>query len=158
MKLAILSARIHMRRQLAQEVHVPFASRELRRQDSWVHACDDGPDSGIDHLASQCGGVSPPNGKQRFESGRSQLLLAVGADVFQKEIAKGDCLDAFRDCPGADARHSPLILLVGAWPRQGGGPQWETRGGGCFSSRVRRTACMATRSKASLIVVNRPVT
>jgi hypothetical protein len=51
------------------------------------------------------------------------LSLAIGADIRQKQIAKGNRINLFMDRTIADFCHPPFVDFVRAWPRQRHNPQ-----------------------------------
>ena len=55
---------------------------------------------------------------------------AVGADVFEEEIAEGDAVEAFGDGAGADLGHAGLVVGVGAGEGQVDLPEGQAGGGG----------------------------
>ncbi len=97
-----------------------------------------------------------PQREYRQKAAVSQLFFAVRAHVFEKQVAKCDPFDSRLDCSSARFSHQQFVLLVRTRPGQRDIPKRQTGCRACCSTSSRRTACIATRSAASLNVVSSP--
>ena len=126
-----------------------FGSTQVR------NACR--PEAIISRKVRRVGGIAP-QGKDRFHARSGQLLDSIGPNVFQKQIAECEANNA-RSLGSIDQfAHAPLVIRVRAGPGQRHGPERQPDALRWRSTSSRRTACMATRSTASLNVVTRPTT
>ena len=117
-ELAALAARIDCGGEVSEEHRVEDAAGEGRAEVARVNTGKTRAKPGGDHLAGKLGGgdaeVGAPDGEDRFESGSGEALDAIGADVFEEEVAKGDAVEAFRGGALADLGHARLVVGVGA--------------------------------------------
>ena len=60
-----------------------------------------------------------PDRKQRLEAGAGEPLLAITADILEKQIAEGHVREALCDEPRDGGPHDRFVLGVRARPRQG---------------------------------------
>ena len=111
-------------------------------------------------ISSASAAVSRPhNGNSGAMPAAGELRLAVGADVLEEQIAERHGLDAARRLLRHEGAHAGLVGLVRARPRDLDDVTAAARPRPpAPPAAARRTACMATRSKAALTVVNSPAT
>ena len=98
-----------------------------------------------------------PQREERRQAGACEPLLAVAPHVLEEQIAEGHVREAVGHEPGRRRRairrsYSSLLHGHGSGTTWSGSPAARA----CASSTSRRTPCIATRSKASLVVVSRP--
>src|SRR5271169_866044 len=117
-ELAVFATRINSCRQVAQECVIQIAPSKLSRHLLWIDADDARLDARSYHLAQETARLKSPDRKQRSEARAAQSVFAVSADILQKEVTEGDCLDTGSNRRVGGSLHSGFILLIGARPRQ----------------------------------------
>ena len=131
MEFAVLAARVHTLGQIGQQRAIEVASRERGRQHAGIDAGEARAQAAVDHLAGQLSRrLRLPQGEERCQPGAGQAVLAVLANVLEKEIAEGDV----RETVGFEAfdriAHPRFVDLVRAWPRQIDGVERQAGGFG----------------------------
>ncbi len=133
-ELAALAAGIDCGGEVGEEGRVEGAAGEAGVEGAWVNCGETGLEAGGEHLLGEFGGgqveVGGPDGEDRFEAGACEVRYAVGADVFEEEVAKGHAVEAFGDSACADGSHARLVVGVRAGERQVDLPERQARGGG----------------------------
>jgi hypothetical protein len=86
--------------------------------------------AGADHVEGEFTGIEAPEREEGLKAGWGESAFAIGADVFKKQVAKGDGGDVFGAGAGAGFGHSAFVDIVGAGPREVDGPEGETGGTG----------------------------
>ena len=94
-KLSALAARIDIGGKVIQKGLIELAPGERSRQRARVDARDARAQAAGNHLPRELARVSSPQRKDRRQFRRSELLLAVGSNVFEKEIAEREAVDRF---------------------------------------------------------------
>src|SRR6185437_9618792 len=129
-ELAALAAGIDGRRKIGEELRIEGAAGEGCIEMPWVDAGEMRAQAGGDHLPGEFGGreaeVGAPDGKDGFEAGSGEPLDAVGADVFEEEIAESNAVQAFGGGASADGGHAGFVVGVGAGKGQVDFPHWKT--------------------------------
>ena len=150
--------------QVGEEVGIEGAAGEGGIEVARVNAGEMRAEAGGDHLLRpEFGGGDAegraPDGEDGFEAGSGELFDAVGADVFEEEVAKSDSVEAFGGGAGADVR--PCATRSRRWSR--GREDRPSRAAdpmeaACWSRSSSRKPWMATRRNFSLIVVRSATT
>src|SRR5437868_8847962 len=117
-KLAFFAARIDAGRQGGEELLVELPSDEFCIELLGINAGQLRPQARSNHRACQSMSRLAPQREYRLQAGTSQLLLPIGPDVFEKEIAESNCLDFASDRFFADCGHQGFVLLIRTRPRQ----------------------------------------
>jgi hypothetical protein len=113
-ELAVLAARIDARRQLVEERAIPLATDERRGEHARVDARHPGAQAAGEHPIGQLARRNAPDGKERRQPRARQPILAVAADVFEKQIAEGGMREAIGDRGCDSLPHPRLVHLVRA--------------------------------------------
>ena len=136
-ELAALAAGIGARWKIVQQFGIEFTPGEGRRQLLQIDAGEARAQAAGDHFARELIGGNLPQRKQRLEAGGRKLLDTIGADFFQKEIAKCNRLDLLIDRALAGLSHALLVNLIRTRPRERNRPQGQSdRGRLCFKHRA----------------------
>jgi len=114
-KLAPFAARVDGRGKIVEQGIVELATGEARREDARIDATDSRAQSSADHLAGERVGRPLPQRENRGDSRAGQPLLAIFANVAQKEITKCDAFDVLRHGSLNCCEHPRVILDVRAW-------------------------------------------
>ena len=94
MELAVLAAEIDAGGQVGEQLLVEGATRERRIELGRVDADQGRFKSGVDEVIRELCRVEAPNRKQPTLAGRREPCFAIGADVFEEEVAVGDGVGA----------------------------------------------------------------
>ena len=134
MELAELAAGIDLDGQVGEQAGIEDAAGERRAERARVNASEMRAQTCGDHLAGKFGSgdsqVRAPDWKYRLEARAGELFDAVGADVLEEEVAKGDSVKAFGGGASADLRHARLVVGVRAGEGKVDLPEWQADGGG----------------------------
>jgi hypothetical protein len=117
MEFAVFAARVDGWRQVVKQLVVEFSADKICGQALGIHAGEPGFEARVDHALGEFASRDAPHGEDRFESRAFELLLAVGSDVAEEEVAEGDAVDTFPDRFRADFAHDALVIVI----RAGGG-------------------------------------
>ena len=159
MKLALLAAGIGARRQFGEQRIVEAPAGERLRQLLEIDTDEIRLDARRDHLARQRIGRALPQRKQRRDAGAGELLLAIGAHVFEKQIAEDHVRDALRASPRRAPPPCGLRRSRSGTDRESARSPTAARAPSCCARKISsRTPCMLTRSKVSVTVVSAPTT
>src|SRR5215471_5873381 len=93
-EFAVLSAGIHAWREIGEERLIQLAAGKAGIEHPWVNANCDGAKSERVELANQLTGVSFPKWKDCLHFEAREILFAIGAQVFQENIAEGDAANS----------------------------------------------------------------
>src|SRR6185437_511361 len=91
-ELPVLATRVYFNWEVAQQLLVIFAPGERRVEHARVDAHDDRAEAGVEETRGQLAGVTAPEWKATTLARGRESALAVGADVFEKQISEGDLL------------------------------------------------------------------
>ena len=125
-KLAALAAGVHAGWERFEQRPVELTASEVVAETAGIDAGEFGANAAGDHCFGKLAGGNVPEGKDRFESCASELAFAVGANIAEIKVAKGDLVDAFQNSALADAGHDGLVLVVRAGPGQLDLPERKT--------------------------------
>src|SRR6516162_2449560 len=103
MELAVLATGIDSFGKLAQKIAVDLAPHERLRQFAGVDAAGDRSKPAIEKRLDQLSGIALPDGKDRLHPEFRKVLFTIGAQVFQKNVAKSN---------GANAAPTILVELT----------------------------------------------
>ena len=99
---------------------------------------------------------TPPDGKNRSESGSTHAVLAILPHVLEEEIAESNSLYSGVDCLCTGGAHRRFVFLVGTWPGQWNFPQREP-GGLCLRfEQFSPNAVHGDAIEIAVYVVSRP--
>src|SRR5438445_4630012 len=119
MKLAVLPARIDLRRKVAEKRAVDRPPAEPLAQLRAVDAGEIGPEAEPDEGSDELGRVPMPDREDAAHADPRQVPLAIGAEILQEDVPEGDGRDARVAVFAHRAFHQSFVLLVGAAvPRQ----------------------------------------
>src|SRR5207237_143488 len=85
-KLTALAARVRRRRQIGEQGAIELAPREIGVDLGRIDADESRRVAVADEALRQVRGVETPDREHRLEAAARQKSLAIGADVFEKEI------------------------------------------------------------------------
>src|SRR6266568_3702539 len=87
---AVLAAGIGVRRKIAEKRVVELAASEAGIKNFGIDANGDGAEMlGVEE-ADEFAGVALPDGKEGGHADTREILFAIGAEVFEENVAKGD--------------------------------------------------------------------
>jgi hypothetical protein len=92
-ELTVFAARVGVGRKIAEEGIVQFAAGEAGIENFGVNASGNGTEVLLVKELDQFTSVAFPNGEERGHTDAGEIVLAVGAEVFKKDIAEGDFAD-----------------------------------------------------------------
>ena len=116
-ELTIFAAGIGVRRQIAEEGFVEFAAGEAGIEDFAVHADGDGAESIGVEGADEFAGVALPDGEDRRHADAREILFAIGAQVFQEDVAEGDFSNALFEMDAKSFFHARFVNGIDALRR-----------------------------------------
>src|SRR5260370_31613055 len=93
-ELTVFAAGVGVGRKVAEEGLVEFAAGKTGVENFGVDTCGDGTEMLLVEVADQFAGVALPDGKESGHADASEIFLAVGAEVFEEDVAEGDLADA----------------------------------------------------------------
>src|SRR5882672_2052057 len=114
MKFAALATRVDRRRQIAQQRAIELPAGEARIELTGIHAREPRAQAAVDHLLGKLARRDAPDGKERLEPGSRELVLAVAADVLEKQVAERDVREPVRPRVGDREAHLRFVYLVRA--------------------------------------------
>ncbi len=94
-KLAVLAAGIGMERQVPKKDLVQFASGKTAVEDFAINTDGDGAKIGGVKCANELARVTFPDGEKGGHAHAREVFLAIGAQVFEENVAEGDSSNAF---------------------------------------------------------------
>src|SRR6266568_8618926 len=95
MEFAVLAARIDCGRHARNEFRIEYRPCPFARRPLQVHAGDDGSQAGGGHFFGEGARPKTPERKKQLQAARCELLLAVAADVLEKQVAESEMRDPF---------------------------------------------------------------
>lgn len=113
-ELAVLTTRVNVRGQVGEKLLVVCSPREGGIERSRVQTNDDRLEAGGDELPRQGTSVASPERKETAHVVCGESLLAVGADILEKEVAEDDGLDVGQGWRVERLGHACLINVVDA--------------------------------------------
>ena len=135
----------------ASSARVEGAAGEGARQRPRVDAGERAPAGRSAIISSASSRVGrPQSGNRGRRPGRREALLAVAPHVLEEQVAEGDGRDAASRASAIAAPSPPRRPRWGRATGCGRSTSGRPAASACASSSARRTACIATRSWASL--------
>ena len=108
-----------MRREIAEEGFVQFAASEAGIENFRIDASGDGSEMLFVEIANQFAGVALPDGKKGGHADAGEVFFAVGAEVFEEDIAEGDFSNALAIEEAEGLLHAGLVDGVDTLRRDG---------------------------------------
>ena len=93
-KFAVFATGVRVRRKIAEKRIVEFASGEAVIENLGINANGDGAETLGVEKADEFARVALPDGKESGHSDARKILFAIGAQVFEQNVAKGDLANA----------------------------------------------------------------
>src|SRR5947207_3141533 len=87
-ELTVFAAGIHGGRQVTEKLFIEFAAGETAVQALGIHTDSDGPEMGGMKVADELAGVALPDGKESGHADATEIFLAIGAQVFEEDVAE----------------------------------------------------------------------
>ena len=117
-ELAALAARIDAGWKVCEQFRIEGSACERWTERARINTSKMRAQACIDHLLGEFGGadaeISAPDRKDRLETGSSEALDAICANVLKEEVAESDSVKAFRSSASANLSHSPFVVGVAA--------------------------------------------
>jgi len=129
-EFAVFTARVGVRRKIAEEGFVEFAAGETGIEDFGVNACGDGAETVFVEATDQFARIALPDGEERGHADAGEIFFAVGAEVFQEDIAESDRADALGEVNAQGFLHARFVDGIDALPRDEDFVKRETDGFG----------------------------
>src|SRR5260370_22284850 len=96
-------------RKVEEEGLVEFADGKAGVENLGVDASGDGTETLFMEVADQFAGIAFPDGKESGHADASEISLAVGAEVFEEDVAEGDLADALVGEEAAGFFHARFV-------------------------------------------------
>ena len=125
-KLAVFAARVGVGRKIAEEGVVQLAAGEAGIKDFGVNARGDGAKAPLVKKPDQFASVAFPEGEEGGHTDAGEVFLAVGAQVFEKDIAEGNLMDILVAEVAESFFHARLVDGIGALRRDANFVQRQT--------------------------------
>src|SRR2546430_11947315 len=93
-KFAVFAAGIGAGRKVAEKRFVELPAGKARGEDFRINANGDGAETLGVEFANQFASVALPDGKEGGHADAREIFFAVGAEVFEENVAKGDFANA----------------------------------------------------------------
>ena len=93
-EFAVFAARVGIGREIAEKEFVQFAAGKAGIENFRIDASGDSAEMMIVKITNQFAGVALPDGKKGGHADASKIFLAIGAEVFEKDIAESDLSNA----------------------------------------------------------------
>ena len=116
-ELAVFAARVGAGRKIAEKGFVQFAAGEAGIENFGVNASGNSPEALLVKKPDQFAGIAFPEGEERGHADAGEVFLAVGAEVFKKDIAEGDFTDTLVVEEAESFFHARLIDGIDALRR-----------------------------------------
>lgn len=128
-EFAVLAARVNGGRQFGKQTLVVQASRKRWGKLFGVNGGQRGAQAARKHFFGEGFGVVPraPEGEDGLNARACHHAFAVGADVFEEEVAKSNVGHAFAAGAFDDGAHSCFVFFVGAGEGQRHRPERNAR-------------------------------
>src|SRR3990172_5641738 len=120
---AVLAAGVDARGQVGEQCGVERAPGERAVEALGVDTSEFRAQAGADHVAPESAGIEAPEREQRRETRAGKLLLAVGADVLEEQVAEGHVRYAFGSRARDQRAHARFVLGIGAGVRERHAPE-----------------------------------
>ena len=116
-EFTVFTARVRLRRKIAEERFVQFAAGEAGIEDFAVHADSDGAESIGVKGADQLAGIPLPDGKEGRHPNALEILLAIGTEILQENVTEGDRLNAVFEVHAKRLFHARFVDWIDALRR-----------------------------------------
>ncbi len=93
-ELTIFTARVGVGRKIAEEGFIEFAAGKGGIENFRIDARGDGAEALLVEVADQFASIAFPDRKKGGHADAGKIFLAVGPEVFEKDVAEGDCSNA----------------------------------------------------------------
>jgi len=93
-ELTIFTARVGVGRKIAEEGFIEFAAGKGGIENFRIDARGDGAEALLVEVADQFASIAFPDRKKAGHADAGEVFLAVGAEVFEKNVAEGDLANA----------------------------------------------------------------
>jgi hypothetical protein len=93
-ELTVFAASVGVGGEIAEEGGVKFTAGEAGVENFGVNASGDGAEMQFVKMADEFAGIALPNGEEGGHAKAGEIFFAVGAKVFEEDIAKGDFAEA----------------------------------------------------------------
>jgi len=93
-EFAVFAARVRVGRKVTEEGCVEFAAGEAGVKSFRIDASSDGAEILVVKVADELAGVALPDGEKGGHADAGEIFFAVGAEVFEKDIAESDLSNA----------------------------------------------------------------
>ena len=93
-EFAVFAAGVGVRREIAEEGGVELAAGEAGVEDFRIDTGGDGAEILSVEMADELAGVALPEGEEGGHADAGEIFFAVGAEVFEEDVAEGDFADA----------------------------------------------------------------
>ena len=93
-EFSVFAAGVGVLRKIAEEGCIQFAAGEAGIESFWIDASGDGAEMMIVKIANQFVRVALPDGKKGGHADAGKIFFAVGAEVFEEDIAEGHLSNA----------------------------------------------------------------
>src|SRR5256886_1170581 len=116
-KFAVFTARVDLGRKVAEERLVEFAAGKAWVENFGVNASGDGAETLFVEATDQFARIALPDGEERGHADASEIFFAVGAEVFEEDVAEGNFTDAVSEVNAQGFFHARFIDGVDALRR-----------------------------------------
>ncbi len=117
MKFAVFAAGIHFSWHFTQQVSIESATCETAVHPPGIDARQVGTKASGNHFLSQLPRIFSPEWEDGRHSASCEMLLTVGANVLEKEIAENNVPHAFLPRARHRLAHRLFVKFVGTWRR-----------------------------------------
>src|SRR5205823_5907186 len=93
-ELTVFAARVGVGGEVAEKGSVKFAAGEAGSENFRINAGGNGAEAVFVKVADEFAGVAVPDGEERGHADAGEILFAVGAEIFEEDVAKGDFTNA----------------------------------------------------------------
>jgi hypothetical protein len=127
-KLAVFAAGIGGRREVTEEGFVQFAACEAGVEDFGIDASGDSSKALRVEEADEFAGVALPDGEEGGHAHAGKVFFAIGAQVFQEDIAEGTLSNALFEMHEQGFLHACLVNGIDALRRDANFVEGHTDG------------------------------
>ena len=116
-EFAVFAAGVDVGRKIAEQGFIEFAASKAGVENFGVDACGDGAEMMPVEVLDQLAGVALPNGEERCHADAGKILLPIGAEIFEEDVAKGDFADALSEVNAQGFFHARFVDGIDALRR-----------------------------------------
>src|SRR4029077_13509376 len=113
-ELAILAAGVDSRGQIAEERNGEVAAGETSVDHFGINARGDSAELGSVETADEFASLALPDGEERGHADAREIFLAVGAEIFQEDVAESDLSHAIGVMDAQGFFHARLVNRIDA--------------------------------------------